>query len=101
MHVGPRGTAGNEVQSLRAQVMGTATGKNKVINIQGQQRKVIASWRLTSLESSQLPNDGRLEEVAPWFRFDAKLAPWLQDGAGGATEHPQTCPDSISGYLPR
>lgn len=39
--------------------MGTATGKNKVINIQGQQRKVIASWRLTSLERSQLPNDGR------------------------------------------
>jgi hypothetical protein len=74
MHVGSRGTAGNEVQSLRAQVMGTATGKNKVINIQGQQRKVIASWRLTSLERSQLPNDGRLEEVAPWFRFDAKLS---------------------------
>jgi hypothetical protein len=29
--------------------MDTATGKNKVINIQGQERKVIASWRLTSL----------------------------------------------------
>jgi len=48
--------------------------KNKVINLQGQGRKVVASRRLTSLETCRSPTEvaGGVRTL-PWFKPSAKI----------------------------
>jgi hypothetical protein len=54
--------------------MGAATEKDKVINIQGQERKIDASWRLMSLEKRRPSSGGQCRKSVPWFRFSARVA---------------------------